>query len=97
MNILITLIQGGKGSSQSIGHIKERFTATILSRNMLLTRNGLNGSIQNGLRNYNKNWHRESLWNPKLNLKKGRFSVDVIWGMYHNGIVKDNRLELNGF
>ena len=97
LNILITLFEKNKSLIQRKNSIREEFIATILAKNSLLTSNGLNGSGLSSLHNYNQNWYRESLWNPKIELTKDNFYIDVIWGMYKDKIIRDNRLKLKSF
>ena len=91
------MVEKNKSFIQLKNQNRYEFNATILAKNTLLTSNGLNGSGLNSLRNYNQNWYRESLWDPKLELKKDNFNIDVIWAMYRNGIIKENNLELKNF
>ena len=78
LNILVTFVESYKPFIRSKDPIKEEFTAIILAKNTLLTSNGLNASVQYGIRNYNKNWYRESLWNPKIELTRDNFYIDVV-------------------
>ena len=94
LNILITLLKGGKIPSQLKNPTIEKFKAVILAKNTLLTTNGLNGSIPNSLRNYNQKWYRESLWDPKVVLTKNNFNVEVIWAMFRNEMIRNHRLIL---
>ncbi len=94
LNILITPIKEQASNIQSKNTDKDVFLAPILAENMLLTRNGLNGSVANEPRNYNQNWYRELLWSPKTKLIKGNFTIEVIWQMYRDKITKMSRLKL---
>ena len=93
LDILVASTNNDVSSISSINSTEEKFKATIFAKNTFLTSNGLNHAEQK-LRNYNQNWYRESLWEPKRKLTKDNFNIDVSWAIYNNGITQDYNLKL---
>jgi hypothetical protein len=94
LDILITSDKENNHLIKSKDHTVDKFKANILSKKSLLTSNGLNSGILYGLQNYNQNWYREFLWEPKVELTKDNFYIDVKWGMYTDGIIKNHSIRL---
>jgi hypothetical protein len=74
--------------------LKSGIKVNVLTKNTLVTSNGLNTSDGNGMRNYNEIWSRESQFNSKHKLIKNNFYLDLIWTVYSINNKQNNTLLL---
>ena len=75
-------------------YIFNDFKAAIFNKNSLITSRGLNSTNLYGIQNYNKHWFKESSWDSKTELTENNFYIDVEWGMYKDGFIKNNSLRI---